>query len=77
MFGFRYAPADAAVETLATLLAIRRDNHADRRLLPPRRRAAFRSTGCGSQQAGLGRRLGGRPTSQTCAARAMNVAANH
>jgi len=53
MFGFRYAPADAAVETLATLLAIRRDNHADRRLLPPRRRAAFRSTGCGSQQAGL------------------------
>jgi hypothetical protein len=35
--GFNDATADAAVETLATPLPIRRDNHADRQLLPPRR----------------------------------------
>jgi len=53
MFGSPYAAADAAVETLATPLPIRRDNQADRQLLPWLRRAAFRSTGCGGQQAGL------------------------
>jgi hypothetical protein len=45
MFGFRYAPADAAVETLATPLPIRRANHTDRQLFPPRRQAASGTPG--------------------------------